>query len=131
MPDDVEDFLRRAAQRRRAGAAAKREAAKPVRRVRPQYSNSRTERQVGLVDDAEEILMAEVVPDDTVSTSSYSARSVDQAIAAPGGSNANQPGPDQAAETLLAELSRALQSPKGIRQAILMREILDRPEHRW
>ena len=32
---------------------------------------------------------------------------------------------------LAADLLRMLRQPGGIQQAILMREILDRPEHRW
>jgi hypothetical protein len=33
--------------------------------------------------------------------------------------------------TAMDDLIAALRTPQGIRQAILMREILDRPEHRW
>ena len=66
MARDLDDFLRRAAQRRQAKAAEQRQAQQPERRVRPQYSDARTERIARPVEEAEEVLMAEVVDDPAV-----------------------------------------------------------------
>ncbi|MDA9858027.1 hypothetical protein N9D23_07885 [Rubripirellula sp.] len=147
MSGDLEDFLRRAAQRRQAKAAqANQPAAAP--RKRPQYSNSRTERVTRTVETqaTDEVLVAEVV--DHHSTNQYDRRETGtqrqqaetaqkQAEAAATRSAAGQSSTknDAASSALNSqagiELLAALRSPGGVRQAILLREILDRPTHRW
>ncbi|MGB0599412.1 MAG: hypothetical protein ACPGLY_22230 [Rubripirellula sp.] len=147
MSGDLEDFLRRAAQRRQAKAAqANQPAATP--RQRPQYSNSRTERVTRTVETqaTDEVVVAEVV--DHHSTNQYDRRETrterqrtdtakKQAEAAATRSAAGKaPTKSDAASSALnsqagIELLAALRSPRGVRQAILLREILDRPTHRW
>ena len=57
MSGDLEDFLRRAAQRRQA-KESQQQASQPPQRQRPQYSNRRTERMAQPV---EEVVVAEVI----------------------------------------------------------------------
>ncbi|WP_372725478.1 hypothetical protein [Novipirellula sp.] len=161
MAGDLEDFLRRAAQRRQANAGNPPAAARPPapaarpaapqpavpeQRKRPQYSNHRTERMIREVE--EEIFVAEVVEDEP-SPWQERQRKIEEAkraaaeaesIAAKamakvkkGGSQATPqfaPGP-QMTGNVAADLLRLLQSPEGIQQAVLLREILDRPIDRW
>ena len=147
MSGDLEDFLRRAAQRRQAKSAqAEKPAAASRPRQRPQYSNSRTERVVRTVDDEahDEVLAATVVEDSNSLSNRRKKLEAAQAEAAraqaetaeklkkvkqasgKGGAVAAALTGD-AGESLLA----ALKSPNGLRQAILLREIIDRPTHRW
>ena len=65
MAGDLEDFLRRAAQRRQAKAAQNRggPADQARARSRPEYTNRKTERLV-TPSDADEVLLAEVVEDE-------------------------------------------------------------------
>ncbi|MEE2936867.1 MAG: hypothetical protein VYA84_12840 [Planctomycetota bacterium] len=140
MSRDLEDFLRRAAQRRQAKAA---EANQPTAtpRKRPQYSNSRTERVTRTVETqaTDEVLVAEVV--DHHSANQYDRRETgterQQAEAAASRSATDKPSTksDAASSTFNnqagIQLLAALRSPGGVRQAILLREILDRPTHRW
>ena len=44
---------------------------------------------------------------------------------------AKQAAADKAAPSLVEQLLTQLTNPDGLRQAVLMREILDRPTHRW
>jgi hypothetical protein len=140
MSGDLEDFLRRAAQRRQAKAAPQ-----PTSRQKPEYSNSRTERRVR-DREADEVLVAEIVEDDP---NSFAARlrRVEAAKLAAAKAEAELAPKRQASGTdktttaparavLLSgdprkDLRALLRQPGGIRQAILLREILDRPEHRW
>lgn len=150
MAGDLEDFLRRAAERRQQ-KAAQQPAAKPAPRQRPEYSDRRTERVVHVPED--EILVAEVVetprrpvvPASTPAESDYETRlrkikdtkeAAAKAEAALAKRNKKlKEVRDQMASsdsTNPAEkLVRLIQQPDGIQQAILLREILDRPEHRW
>lgn len=177
MSNDLEDFLKRAAARRQASEAAKRQSdsQQPGRPSRPQYTDARSERTIRMPDD-DDVIMAEVVetqsdsrqrsggnrPSSGTSHSQSSnealrlreirQRAGDIRIAeeelrermaprqpeAP--SRANRPQKVKK-ELTLADVTRggitiddliaSLRTPHGIRQAILMREIIDRPEHRW
>lgn len=152
MSGDLEDFLRRAAQRRRNKAAEGQgtprqgqQNAPGPKRGRPEYSNRKTERMVAPAE-ADEVLMAEIVEqaDDSVSArlqrleeSKRAAARAEQELAekrskaraATGKAEiANAMPPTRnATQDLLAMLRR----PDGIRQAVLLNEILNRPEHRW
>ncbi|KAA1259158.1 hypothetical protein LF1_16860 [Rubripirellula obstinata] len=151
MPNDLEDFLRRAAQRRQAKAADQKQAQQPVRPVRPQYSNSRTERLARPVEEPDPVLMAEIVDEDAESHSRQiqrledQRRSIEEAkkvarrleeetakkqkkSAQKDSSESSIP---QSTGHPIADLLANFRRPGGIQQAILMREILDRPEHRW
>ena len=152
MSGDLEDFLRRAAQRRQSKAAesqGKPRQGKPnapgLKRVRPEYSNRKTERMVPPAE-ADEVLMAEIVEqaDDSVSArmqrleeSKRAAARAEQELAkkrskARAGTAKTEaadslPSTNNATQELLAMLRRS----DGIRQAVLLNEILNRPEHRW
>ncbi|TWU21466.1 hypothetical protein Pla52o_36520 [Novipirellula galeiformis] len=148
MAGDLEDFLRRAAQRRQANAggqpAAPRPAA-PQKPQRPQYSNSRTERISRDVED--EIYVAEVVEEkpspwqerqrkiEEAKRAAKEAESVAAlALAKVKASNrsAAPPAPEvKMTGDVAGDLLRLLQSPEGIQQAVLLREILERPVDRW
>jgi hypothetical protein len=170
MSGDLEDFLKRAAERRQAKASQQKQSA-PQKRVPPQYSDRRTERAPQPVPDAE-IVEAQVVTGSSAENvvvaqavtgsqdrSGQAARSgrrkaTNAGAAAPSRlaaeskakatavakrkSNStpyaqrdatadSQQSVGFSAEDLVAMLKR----PGGVKQAFLLREILDRPEHRW
>jgi hypothetical protein len=146
MSGDLEDFLRRAAQRRQAKAAQQSEPA--PRRQPPQYSDRRTERLVQ-ARETDEVLTAEVVQDDSSSIAARMRR-IEEAkkaaakaeaeaeaaekLAKARGKSIRSKSPSVAVampENQTQGLIRMLRDSAGIRQAILLREILDRPEHRW
>lgn len=143
MSGDLEDFLRRAAQRRQAKAAAQQPSGPPARRPKPQYSDRKTERTVRLPED--EVHAAEGADDDPNSFAARMKRieeAKEAAIKAEkeaaeklAKSHGGRTRPDMktAAPTghPAQDLIRMFQQPGGIQQAILMREILERPEHRW
>ncbi len=148
MSGDLEDFLRRAAQRRQAKAAQQRggpggqPAAKS--RTRPQYTDSRTERLVR-ADEADEVLMAEIVEEEDESIASRMRRLEQakraaaeaeaelekKARAAKGGGRARARSEKLLTGNPADDLIRMLQQPGGIQRAILLKEILERPEDRW
>ena len=151
MSGDLEDFLRRAAQRRQAKAADQKQAQQPTRPVRPQYSDSRTERVARPVRDDEPVLTAEIVDESAESHSRQIQRMEDQRRSieeakkvarrleeetAKKQKKSDQRGSSQSSIPQstghpVADLLANFRRPGGIQQAILMREILDRPEHRW
>ena len=143
MSGDLEDFLRRAAQRRQAKAAQQQQS--EPRRQAPQYSNRRTERMVQ-VPDSDEVLTAEIVEEDPNSFAARLRRVEEakqaaakaEAEAAKKLKRAKGPGRSKSSGAAVAltgnptqNLIKMLQHSGGIQQAILLREILDRPEHRW
>jgi predicted DNA binding protein len=144
MSGDLEDFLRRAAQRRQAKAAQQSEPA--PQRQPPQYSDRRTERLVQ-ARETDEVLTAEVVQDDSSSIAARLRRIEEAKQAAKQaeaeaakkltkvrGTSLRSKSPSVAVampENQTQGLIRMLRDSGGIRQAILLREILDRPEHRW
>lgn len=145
MAGDLEDFLKRAAQRRQAKAAAQRQ---QQPRERPQYSNSRTERVVREVDPEEvitaevldaEVLDAEVLDQDSIAERARrieEAKRSAEAIAAETArkhrkSNTLPKQTPKLSGTPAKDLIRLLKKPGGIQQAILLKEVFDRPEHRW
>jgi len=155
MSGDLEDFLARAARRRAEKAEVQRgqqvqsESRRNFQEVQSQYSDRRRERVVLLTDDDDDIVEAEIVDDaimdaaiikDTkaiksslrdVSDSSaledrnkspkrtYQATSDPQAGIRPAGGLSS------------LELVEMLSRPGGIRQAFLLKEIMDRPVRRW
>ena len=148
MSGDLEDFLRRAAQRRQAKAAqAKKPAAGP--RERPQYSNSRTERVVRSVEAEEahdQVLSATVVEQPGADTLAGRRERLEAAKAAAERAKAEaaeklkkigrQKPKTGAVVSATSDVSNhsliaALKDPNGLRNAILLREIIDRPTHRW
>ena len=168
MSGDLEDFLKRAAQRRQAKAAQQKNSPK---RVPPQYSDSRTERipqpvpedeiveaQVVSATYDEDVVVADAVttsqprrpkrqrtsqPRSGKSSASSSKTLSDREQSRVGTSVEVQPADTSytqgkkslnqpamtgfSAEALIEMLKR----PGGVQQALLLREILDRPEHRW
>ena len=145
MSGDLEDFLRRAAQRRQAKAAQQQQPPQqqPAQRQPPQYSDRRSERVARIAED--EVLTAEVVEDDLNSFAARlqrveeAKRAAKQAEAEAAAKLKKSHGGRTRASISTAtpsghpaqDLIRMLRQPGGIQQAILLREILDRPEHRW
>lgn len=144
MSGDLEDFLRRAAERRQAKAAQQQQAT-PAKRPRPQYSDRARER-VTSVDQADEILTAEIVTEPSPAEDAIASRirrveeakevaAQIEADVAKKSKNLSKPAsgaPGLPLSGNMAEdLIRMLRKPGGIQQAILLREVLDRPEHRW
>ncbi len=146
MSGDLEDFLRRAAKRRQAKAAQQQQT-QPAPRSRPEYSDRHRERVVDAII-VEEPADVEVVEEDSNSLAarqrrleeSKKAAAAAQAEAAQRmkkvkGRAAAAATKGDAAVALTGntahDLLRLLSQPGGIKQAILLREILDRPEHRW
>ena len=154
MAGDLEDFLRRAAQRRQAKAAQQQQSTQQSsQRQPPQYSDRRTERVARRPEDTErvarrpedEVLAAEVIEDDLNSFSARLkrveeakrvAKQVEAEAAAElqrshGGRVRTVDGAPGSTGDPARDLIRMLQQPGGIQQAILLREIFERPEHRW
>jgi hypothetical protein len=148
MAGDLEDFLRRAAQRRQQKAQQQKQqqaAAAASRREPPQYSDRRSERVTRPVELDEPVLTAEIIEDDAASRIAAMRRLEDaehasklaaqKATRESKRSKASGAKSQNAASRIAAnpaeELIRLLRQPGGIQQAILLREILDRPEHRW
>lgn len=151
MAGDLEDFLRRAAQRRQAKGAqnqpgqANAPTARPAAKKRPEYSNRKTERAVA-ARNADEILVAEIVEDDDkesiaarskrLEKARQAAKSKSQSAAPSRDTTSISPSPQPSRTVVLSgnpthDLLQWLRQPGGIQQAILLREILDRPVHRW
>lgn len=147
MSGDLEDFLRRAAQRRQAKAAETEAAPKPTPtpKPRPQYTNSRSERIPQIVEEAEEILTAQFVDDDGSSIAARMKRLSDaKSVAAAAEAEAGvamrkargmltrqQVERVAFTDNTIQGLIATLQSPGGVQQMVLLKEILDRPTHRW
>lgn len=141
MSGDLEDFLRRAAQRRQAKSAQQQQ---PPARQRPQYSDRSRERVVDAIV-VEEPIMTEVIDDnhDSLTERRKRLERSRQAAAEAEAQAAQalkkvQGGGSRTGSTNVSlsgvparDLVRLLRLPGGISQAILLREILDRPEHRW
>ena len=150
MSGDLEDFLKRAAERRQAKATEKN---RPPKRVPPQYSDSRSERvphnpplEATVV---EEVVVAEVVRASQPARKepSLAERAKERAkergtptadITSASLPAVNQPYERASRSTNVesvgfsaADIIELLKQPGGVQQAILLREILDRPEHRW
>lgn len=150
MSGDLEDFLRRAAQRRQAKAAQGQAAQGQTprgqaARSRPEYSNRKTERFVS-ADDADEVLMAEVVEDheDSISVRMQRLEAAKRTAAEAEAELARRkarrslhsathevPAGIPSSGNPAQDLLKLLRQPGGLQQAILLKEILDRPEHRW
>ncbi len=155
MSGDLEDFLRRAAQRRQKKSAEP--AATPPQRRRPEYSDSRRERVTEpievaeVVDDAVEpelidqmgqsiaeqrkrIREAEQRAADIRAQAKKKAKAAEKTKTASDkhrvGSR-SQPPPSGLVVPTRDDLIALLARPDGLRQAIMMKEILERPEHRW
>ncbi len=169
MPDDIEDFLKRAAQRRQAKSAqapppkpAPPKPAPPrpapVAQSRPEYTSARTERIPRNHPDNEVPMQAILVDEDVVepvskhvsqlkrervnATKAAEVRRAGGAVKpvavqayvvperAPNVASKVSTG-DNAGFTATDRLITMLRQPEGMMQAILLNEILTRPEHRW
>lgn len=180
MPDDIEDFLKRAAQRRQAKSTsaptppgpaqaqplpARPAPVKPVATQRPEYTDARTERIPRNRADQERPLQAILIDDDDPGTgvaehmeklkkqrtkaakaaeAKRAGGTVKPVTPAPVASSASYVAPerapsvapqtttgDNAGFTVSDRLITMLRQPEGMMQAILLQEILKRPEHRW
>ena len=147
MAGDLEEFLKRAAERRaqKQQQAAGGKVAKPLRQ-RPEYSDARRERTIRKRAD-DHIPVAEVVESENRSQplaerrekiakakrkadqSRQQSKRHDQALVEPAMLDDSSPSDSETSPA--EELLRLLQQPNGIRQAFLLQEILQRPEDRW
>ncbi len=136
MPGDLEDFLRRAAQRRQAKTQQQQQ---PAQKQRPQYSDRRTERVVQAVEvDTEEPHVADIVDQEVGALADEHKRAREARKAAAKAKRKSSRGGQTKTGLAIGlsgnspqDLARLLADPAGLKQAILLREILDRPEHRW
>ena len=151
MAGDLEDFLRRAAARRQKQAGEQqRSTPAPERPSQPEHSNRRPERRPRprVEERQEEIITAEIVEDSIsiaarsrrVEATRRAAKEAKQSVrkkrrvgtlAQVAKPEPSQPTAAQSADETRTNLIAALKRPGGIQQAILLREILDRPVHRW
>jgi hypothetical protein len=144
MAGDLEDFLRRAAARRQEKEQQQRAQRRPPRR-QPEYTDSRRERVVRQPEDDEPVLVAELVDEPDPLTKQREAIAKAKRLAAemeaqaakrqkkPGKQTAgseSQP-PALLSGNLRADILQLIRQPGGLKRAMLLREILDRPEHRW
>jgi hypothetical protein len=141
MAGDLEEFLRRAAARRQQQTSVQKPQPVAPRREPPQYSDSRTERIVR--SEPEPVLLAAEVVENSHNSYAAQLQQIDDARraaaaaerkAAQAARNAAEVVRSASATTganAAQELIRLIRRPGGIQQAILLREILDRPEHRW
>jgi hypothetical protein len=142
MADDIEAFLKRAAQRRQAAANAQPSAPPtPPRPPKPEYTNSRTERLAKPFAAQEEpVLEAEIVYDENPANlivdqaDERMAEHIQQSFT----SDIGQFSPTDSAGAKtnvtsagVSELAKLLQQTDGLKMAVLLREVLDRPTHRW
>ena len=158
MPSDIEDFLKRAAQRRQ-GKAPTSPPTQPV--VRPEYTDARTERIPRHQGDDDVPMQAILLDEGPSASVANQLRAAEQqrlqtlreaAARRAGGSvrpvEPTGPSPyvpparaasvapqtssgDNAGFTVADRLVTMLQKPEGMMQAILLQEILNRPQHRW
>ena len=163
MPDDIEDFLKRAAQRRQA-KAAQTPPPKPaaVAPQRPEYTSARSERVPRNRPENEVPVQAILIEDEAVepvakhisqlqkerlkaaretaarraggTVKPVDTKAVSQAYVVP--ERAANVAPkvttgDNQGFTATDRLVTMLRQPEGMMQAILLNEILTRPEHRW
>lgn len=172
MGNELEDFLKRAAQRRAEHVAVRGEQQERAKKQNqslapraPEYTDRNRERAASVVDDDEEVYVAEVVPAELAGSPAFSSgtfsefhtgketdsAAVDRAYQPTSSqvpsnyetrSGWGEPGsrensqaykqPQTAGEKATAgALLNLLKSPMGVKQAFLMREILDRPSNRW
>lgn len=150
MAGDLEDFLKRAAERRaqkqQQGGGAKPAAPRP--RPRPEYTDARQERQIRQpVEDA--IPVAEIVEpvnplaeqERKVAAAKKRAEEAKRKIAelqrSKGSNRSSQTASSTTAGSPLSngtpieQLIQMIHHPDGIQQAFLLKEILDRPMDRW
>lgn len=147
MAGDIEDFLRRAAQRRQQQANQKQaQPAQPPQRSAPQYTDRRRERVRQAV--PVQPIMAEIIEEDdeveaVVATPSLSelrkSREAtdrsdlerEQNRFSGGASVSDDAAQIRPGENVNIDLLRLLRSPNGLRQAVLLREILEPRSNFW
>ena len=149
MAGDLEEFLKRAAERRAqkqqqgGGKPARPAAAAPKPRPKPEYSDSRRERQVQ--QRAEEAIpVAEVVQpvnplaeqEKRLAIAKQKADAAREAMAAQQEAIHRPQAKDRGSFMISGgspaqQLLDLIKRPGGMQQAFLLREILERPEDRW
>lgn len=150
MAGDLEDFLKRAAARRQAKVeqeeAQRNETKRSSSRSRPEYTDSRRERETREVDDvpltaelveAEDPLaqqrrrVAEAKRRAAEAKQKSESRSKSKGHSDSAGRKEKSPQRSPSDPPPAIHLLELLRSPDGIRTAFLLREILERPEDRW
>ncbi len=135
MPNDLEEFLRRAAEIRQQKSLEQRaeaqRAAEQENRSRPrQYTNALSERQVDAAqldydDDDETVLGIEILEEESRGFDSNRTQPADNSHSA--GISHGHSKPAKRQTSTASELKAMLARPDGVRQAFLIREILNRP----
>jgi hypothetical protein len=140
MSGDLEEFLRRAAERRRERAAqqqAQQEAQQPHRRPRPEYTDRQAERVARAMEAMaadDEPLMGKPSGEEASSEALPEAHVPPPSPPAPPSPPLESPAGQvglPTSEVSSKQLMEWMRTPAGLKQAILIREILDRPTHRW
>ncbi|MEC7499834.1 MAG: hypothetical protein VXY07_00795 [Planctomycetota bacterium] len=137
MPRDLEEFLRRAAQRRnqqgnRNSGTARSKNQMPVVKDSPRESSDKSQNRVGdhrllnasSVDRADERMESHLHDhfDQGLGKLAQPESSMDSSTA--GNPNEETPG-------MVSGIFAMLRDPQGVQHAILLNEILNRPTHRW
>ncbi len=143
MAGDIEEFLRRAAQRRQQRANQRNDQQQQATRPKaPQYTDRAAERVMRpSVEPIAEPMMAEVIEDeaDEVVASlgdmrrareATDQRKIDNALSRTSGTTKGEQTRSKS-NTPAADLLRILKSPNGLQQAILLREILEPRGKHW
>ena len=145
MSNDLEDFLRRAAQRRAQKSAS--QPAPAPSKPRSEYTDRNAERRIRNieVEVVDEPLTAIVVEPEEDSLDARRRKIEAARVAAAQAEaeaaerlakiratnpTANAPVP-VATGNPVEDLLNLIRTPGGIQKAVLLREIIDRPEHRW
>lgn len=135
MPNDLEEFLRRAAEIRQQRSLEQRAEAQRIaeqeQRSRPrQYTDSRSERHVDAVhvdydddEDNEPVIGIEILDEGNASATSSQAQHRDSSSETRYDSERSHSNTSSTANEIKAMMRR----PGGMRQAFLIREILNRP----
>lgn len=138
MAKDLEDFLKRAAQRRAENAAYRKEVVQRQQganvKAAPEYTNRRLERQLLSQADAEEGGGASSKKEPTSEFVSRAEKIFDHEVGnldkSPSfaGIQAARP---QVAMSVVEPIFELFRDPQRLAQAFILREILDRPSDRW
>ncbi len=141
MAGDIEEFLRRAAQRRQQRDNQQRSRQtpeRPQRRPAPEYSDSRAERVARARQVVQQApVMAEIIEDEELPVRTLAARRKeretlnDQDRSRAANKSKEQGSPSTSDGNLQQQLIAMLRSPSGLRQAFVVREILEPRFKTW
>lgn len=142
MANDLEDFLRRAAAKRQANVKTQpRPPASPPKHQltsHPEVIEADVIYEATIVEKAAPTAYDQVAYDETAFEHSdyqhktFAREGYDQMPAGSSGSSSRGSAASRAETAVTTdELLELLRRPGGVKQAVLLKEILDRPDHRW